>query len=317
VSALWQELYDAGAEVVLASHEHNYERFAPQTSAGVADPARGLRQFVVGTGGRSHYSFGSLKPNSEARNSTAYGVLRLTLRAASYDWQFVPVTGTTFSDSGSTQCHSTRPVGYARPKSATPVTVKLVPAFAQCVSGNATHGPPFARASCSPPVRVSNHLTIGGSEADGKAAASTGRVRLKELGESPIDLTNGDQADVQATVSLTDVFRRGNLSDYTGQLEAVVTLRMTDRRNGASLDEPATATDYSLRFAVPCFSTAGPEGASCQVTTTADGVVPGIAREGSRAVWRVVDVRVFDGGADGIASTQSNSLFAVGGFFVP
>jgi calcineurin-like phosphoesterase family protein/thrombospondin type 3 repeat protein len=101
----WDALYAAGADVVLSGHDHDYERFAPQTSSGVADPARGIREFVVGTGGRSHYAFGTIRANSQARNSDTYGVLKLTLHASSYDWQFVPEAGKTFSDSGSGSCH--------------------------------------------------------------------------------------------------------------------------------------------------------------------------------------------------------------------
>jgi acid phosphatase type 7 len=91
--------------VVLSGHGHDYERFAPQTSSGVADPARGIREFVVGTGGRSLRAFGTIRANSEVRNSDTYGVLKLTLHTSSYEWQFVPEAGKTFSDSGSGSCH--------------------------------------------------------------------------------------------------------------------------------------------------------------------------------------------------------------------
>jgi hypothetical protein len=102
---LWQDLYDANADLVLVGHDHLYERFGPQTSTGVADPVRGLREFIVGTGGRSHYGFAAPKPNSEVRNSDTFGVLKLTLHPSSYDWRFVPEAGGTFTDSGSTACH--------------------------------------------------------------------------------------------------------------------------------------------------------------------------------------------------------------------
>lgn len=103
---LWQALYDAGADLVLSAHDHLYERFAPQTPAGVADAASGIREFVVGSGGRSHYAFAATPDaNSEVRNSDAWGVLKLTLSAGAYSWQFVPVAGMTFTDSGSGTCH--------------------------------------------------------------------------------------------------------------------------------------------------------------------------------------------------------------------
>jgi len=102
----WNALYDAGAEVVLGGHVHNYERFAPQSPTGGADPLTGIRQFVVGMGGRSLEAFGPVAANSEVRGR-AYGVLKLTLRANSYDWQFVPDGrhGNVFTDSGTGTCH--------------------------------------------------------------------------------------------------------------------------------------------------------------------------------------------------------------------
>ncbi|HLF75490.1 MAG TPA: metallophosphoesterase [Anaerolineales bacterium] len=101
---LWQALYDYGADVVLAGHEHNYERFGPQDPGGSADPARGIRQFVIGSGGRSLYPFGAPIANSEVRNNDTYGVLKLTLHPQSYTWEFIPEPGKTFTDSGSAEC---------------------------------------------------------------------------------------------------------------------------------------------------------------------------------------------------------------------
>ena len=101
---LWQALYDYGADVVLAGHEHNYERFAPQDPSGNADPTHGIRQFVVGTGGRSFYAFGAAIANSEVRNNDTYGVLKLTLHPTSYTWEFIPEAGKTFNDSGNAPC---------------------------------------------------------------------------------------------------------------------------------------------------------------------------------------------------------------------
>jgi len=105
VANFWDALYLYGADVILNGHEHVYERFAPQTPGAVADPTTGIRQFTVGTGGASHYTFGTIQPNSEVRDGTTYGVLKLTLHATSYDWQFVPVAGGTFTDSGTGNCH--------------------------------------------------------------------------------------------------------------------------------------------------------------------------------------------------------------------
>jgi hypothetical protein len=102
---LWDALYEAGADVVINGHEHNYERFAAQTPAGERDPRRGVRQFVVGTGGEDLYPFGAPLSTSEVRNGATFGVLKLTLQAGQYAWAFVPVAGGTFRDAGSAACH--------------------------------------------------------------------------------------------------------------------------------------------------------------------------------------------------------------------
>lgn len=99
----WRALQEAGAEVVLVGHEHTYERFAHQDADGNAD-ANGLRQFVVGTGGRNHTSFYSQQPNSEVRRSGSFGVLKLALHPDSYDWEFVSEPGDNFTDLGSESC---------------------------------------------------------------------------------------------------------------------------------------------------------------------------------------------------------------------
>ena len=101
----WDALYQAGADVVLNGHDHDYERFAPQNPSGQADPAQGIREFVVGTGGYSLNAF-KISPltNTKVRDASANGVLKLTLHLTGYDWEFVPEAGKTFSDSGSDTC---------------------------------------------------------------------------------------------------------------------------------------------------------------------------------------------------------------------
>jgi acid phosphatase type 7 len=111
----WEALYAANADVILNGHRHNYERFAPQTPSGEADPAQGIREFVVGTGGGSLSAFESNPANSEVGNPSTYGVLKLTLHPTGYDWEFVPVAGQSFTDSGSNSCdpEGTTPPGPA------------------------------------------------------------------------------------------------------------------------------------------------------------------------------------------------------------
>jgi len=105
VKPLWEVLHEAGADVVLSAHDHNYQRFAPQNPDGKVDREGGIREFVVGTGGKSHYEIGDVLPNSEVQNDETYGVLKFTLHPEGYDWRFVPVEGEAFRDSGHGSCH--------------------------------------------------------------------------------------------------------------------------------------------------------------------------------------------------------------------
>ncbi len=106
--AFWQTLYDFGADIVVAGHDHDYERFAPQDANGKPDPEHGIRQFVVGTGGKSLYPFTSVTANSEVRDADTYGLLRLTLHPTRYEWEFIPEAGKAFADVGSGRCHGRR-----------------------------------------------------------------------------------------------------------------------------------------------------------------------------------------------------------------
>ncbi len=103
---IWQDLRNYNADLVVNGHAHNYERFAPQDANANLDTARGIIEIVAGTGGDSHFAFNStIAPNSLVRNSTTYGVIQLTLHASSFDFQFVPQAGQTFTDSGTQACH--------------------------------------------------------------------------------------------------------------------------------------------------------------------------------------------------------------------
>lgn len=105
VAGLWKALYEAGAEIVLNGHDHTYERFAPQSGSGSLDEERGVVEFVVGTGGYTHYEFPKVLPASRARNDAAFGVLELTLSPGSWSARFVPIVGQTFADTAAGTCH--------------------------------------------------------------------------------------------------------------------------------------------------------------------------------------------------------------------
>lgn len=100
---LWNLLYNYGAEVVVNGHDHYYERFAPQNKAGQAD-SQGIREFIVGTGGKDLYAVTSIQPNSEIRNAETFGVMKFDLKPGSYTWEFIPIEGSTFTDKGEGSC---------------------------------------------------------------------------------------------------------------------------------------------------------------------------------------------------------------------
>lgn len=107
---LWQDLYHTHADLMLNGHEHSYERFAPQDPYGNLDEKRGIREFVVGTGGRDHGPLGFPIPNSQVRDAETFGVLKLTLSPGKYAWEFMPVEGSgAFRDSGEGICHNLKP----------------------------------------------------------------------------------------------------------------------------------------------------------------------------------------------------------------
>jgi 3',5'-cyclic AMP phosphodiesterase CpdA len=108
VAPLWRALYDAGVDVVLQAHDHSYERFAPLDAEGRPDAERGIRSFVVGTGGARLRGFPTIVPGSEVRYNGGHGVLKLSLRPESYEWEFVAADDSEFSDWGEGRCHDRR-----------------------------------------------------------------------------------------------------------------------------------------------------------------------------------------------------------------
>ena len=109
IEPFWQALYEHGADVILAGHDHIYDRLAPQTPNGDPNAQYGIRSFVVGTGGHSHGRIVTRPPTSEVANADTFGILKLTLRSDGYDWLFLPEPGRTFTDAGSGRCHGAPP----------------------------------------------------------------------------------------------------------------------------------------------------------------------------------------------------------------
>jgi Tol biopolymer transport system component len=210
------------------------------------------------------------------------------------DWQPVPVNTVS---------------SHIRPKGATPIYASLVPAFVPCGAANRMHGPPLAFDSCNPPQRSSPTVTVGG---DTSPALSIGSLRMIVVTGAP---GGADDTDVRVRVSITNVIRAANFTEYLGNLGARIGVRLTDKESGIS----STTRNFTLGWNVPCFTTADPQlGATCEVDTSLDAIFPGAAVEGSRGVWALDQIQVHDGGPDSSAATeQDNSLFATQGIFVP
>ena len=228
------------------------------------------------------------------------------------------------------------PNAYARPKGATPFRVPLVVAFNVCAQAgwNRVHGPPLDYPSCSAPQAKSSHVTVGTPDVNGAAANMMGAITLDVITGNPATPT--DEADVRIRMDVTDVRCReaftaacgdpnSNVTDrldYVGDLVGALGLRITDKDNDSGdpqLADQGTVQETSLSFTAPCVNTASTdEGATCSVDTTVDALVPGMAHERNRAIWRFGQALVFDGGSDGDASTPAaTGIFLVQGIFVP
>jgi uncharacterized repeat protein (TIGR01451 family) len=220
-------------------------------------------------------------------------------------------------NSDNTASESTRVVAlYPRPRGATPLRAALVIAYDPCTNPNEEHQGPLAAPSCSPPSQQSNTLTVGTLDANGNPANSIGSVRLDVVPGNAS--TPADEADVKEAISITDVRRRDTLADYTGELREDMTIQVTDRYNGAALNDAATLQDISFPATVPCVATNDTGvGSTCSLSTTFDGLVSGSVLESKRSAWQIADLRLYDGGRDGVARTGPNTLFAAQGIFIP
>jgi hypothetical protein len=229
-----------------------------------------------------------------------------------------PVSNIDLAPGETVTCTFVNQRGYPRPKGATPLKVSLVPAFTQCTAPDRVHGPSLEFPSCSAPSPASAQLMVGSPDTNGRVANMTGTVTFDVMLGTPA--TPEDEADVGITASITDIRRKSDLNDYTGELQGRFTLRITDRVNGPALNEVGTVSDVPFDFTIPCTATSGGGnvGSTCAVATTADAVLPGAVPEVKRTIWQMGDVLIYDGGADSQASTHGdNTLFARQGVFVP
>jgi glucose/arabinose dehydrogenase len=204
--------------------------------------------------------------------------------------------------------------GYARPKSATPMGVRFVPAFQECTAENAngTHGEPLEGPSCGPPALQSESLTVDSPDSNGFPADAVGRATLKVFCTDgavvPCSSTSGDTEDVAIDVSLTDVRCAASDvvcaavsgSDYVGKLLLRTSLRITDRLNGTSGSAAGTVSDVPFEIPINCTATQDlMTGSTCDVNTTADALYPGLVHELARTVWELGEFELLDEGPNG------------------
>ena len=266
VKPLWDALYAYSADVVVNAHYTVYERFAPQTPDGVADPVNGTREFIVGTGGLSLQNPGGAKPNSEVRNGTTYGVLKLTLDTDTYSWEFVPIAGQTFSDAGTTACHTR--IAVASVEVTPPAATALVGATVQLAAtpkdaaGNPLTGRAVAwQTSDATIATVDATGLVTGKAAGGPVtitATSEGKngtsaVTITLVPVASVDVTP-PTATVQAgaTVQLTATPRDANGNSLSGRVVtwqttdlAIATVDATGLVTGKTVGGPITITATS------------------------------------------------------------------------
>jgi hypothetical protein len=198
-----------------------------------------------------------------------------------------------------------------RPKGASSWRISLVPAYDECLEPNDLHGAPLDFPSCKPPVRASGLATTGTADSNGAPA--------KMISHIQVGVVSGTSADVMLGATVNDVRNSSDLTDYTGELEARLDLRITDRNNGASGTEVATMADTPFPFAISCSPTGDTTiGSLCSASTSANALVPGSVVAGKRAIWEIGQVTVFDGGTDGSAAThRDNTPYLRQGLFLP
>ena len=222
---------------------------------------------------------------------------------------------------------------HPRPKGASPLYFSLVPAYNACGAPNRTHGPSLAFPSCNPPVQTSSAVTVGSPDANGAAANSIGFAQM--------DVKVGvagppDDSDVLIEFSVSDVrcvpgtTACGNANaadgaDYTGELQAATGANQpTDHWNavapggGSDAATVIVTPHFVPPFNVACAATLDPlAGSDCQISTSANTIVPGTIKDAKRTSIEVGHLDVTDGGPDGLVGTTPNTLFAVQGVFVP
>jgi hypothetical protein len=235
----------------------------------------------------------------------------------------LPVTLLAFAALGMMVMAQLAGASHVRPRGATPVRLPLVPAYKECTSANRMHGMPLASPSCSPPVQASSFLTLGTPDANGAGAHAIGFVLFKVVpasfnGELRITSTITDVRCMPATDAAACNSPNATAGpDYSGDLQANMTIRISDHYNGPNLDEAATVRDIPFPLNMRCTNTADTSTGGVCTITTACPFPEGCSTAGRRTVIEMGQLDVSDGGADGIVGTADNTVFMRQGIFIP
>ena len=261
VAPFWDALYQAGADVVLNGHDHDYERFEPLNPSGEPDPAQGIRQFVVGTGGAELRTFLRIKSTSEAGVARKNGVLKMTLHPDGYDWQFVTAPDGTEEDSGSGQCHGapselptditgtttagttgTTDTSTTATTSTASTTTGARTAITDTTTGTSTTGTTSTTDTAS--------TTAGATPGTTTGTSTTGTTGTTTTGTTTGTSTTGTTSSTSTTSTRSTTGTADTTTTTTGTTGAS-TGTTTDGTTGASTGDTTSANDGVIRDTIP------------------------------------------------------------------
>jgi hypothetical protein len=263
VAPFWDALYQAGADVVLNGHDHDYERFAPQNPSGQADPAQGIREFVVGTGGAELRKFGSIKPNSEVRVEQRNGVLKMTLHPDGYDWQFLTAPVGAVDDTGSAKCHG----ALSGPPTDTTLTTTTTTGTA-ATTADATTGTIGTTTSTTGTRSATTDTTTGTSTTGTVVTADTTGTTTGTTGTSTTG-TTGTTTTTTGTTTTSVTRTMGTTTGTTGTTDT--TTGTTGTTTGTT--DATTETTTAASTGAANSTTSGVTTNSGNSTSANDGVI--------------------------------------------
>src|SRR5215208_6238040 len=248
VDPFWNDLYQAGAEVVLNGHDHDYERFAPLNPSGQPEPTQGIREFVVGTGGAELRAFNRIHPTSEVQLAGMNGVLQMTLHPDSYDWQFVTAPDGIVADAGSATCHG-------------------------APSGSPTNTPGTAGTTTSATTGATTGTANITSTTSATTGTTTGTTDITRTTGTATGTTTGTTAGSTGTTGTTTSATTGTTTGATDITRTTGTATGTTTGTTAGTTDTATGTTTGTTTGNTGASTTGAATNSGDTTSPNDSVI--------------------------------------------